>query len=156
MIQTNTNIKKLIQFTLKLLSKRDYFKGEIKNKLKEKGATQDEIDQLVEYINEFGYIDDRKVLEKYVAETARKGKGTIYLRKKLYEKGCSGLTDIFNIEDVYTSVMEEKAAMAFCKKFGKEEAETIRKKLVSRGFSFSTIIKVLKNLNKNSSVEYED
>jgi len=156
MIQTNTNIKKLIQFALKLLAKRDYFKDEIKNKLKEKNAIQDEIDYVVEYIQKFGYLDDGKVLEKYADETARKGKGVIFLKKKLYEKGCSGLTDIFNIEEFYTPLMEEKAAMAFCYKFRKEEYETIRKKLISRGFSFLTVIKVLKNLKKNGIAEYED
>lgn len=151
MIQKTSDIKELIRFALKLLAGRDYFKGEIKNRLKEKGVSEGDIELVVEYLNKFKYINDDKTLEKYVSEMVRKGKSINYLKKKLYEKGCSDL--FHDLEIMYTPSMEERAAMEFCSRLKKEDAATIRKKLNSSGFSYRTISVVLKKLKKGSGNE---
>lgn len=147
MIQKNSSdIKELIRFALKLLARRDYFEIEIKNRLKDRGATKGETDQVIEYLNKFKYINDQKTLEKYIAEMVRKGKGVNYLKKKLYEKGCSDL--LHDVESAYAPLLEERAAMNVCSKLKNEDAGEIRKKLNSSGFSYQTISKVLKNIKK--------
>lgn len=155
MIQTNTNVKKLIQFVLKLLAKRDHFKSEILLKLKEKGAQIEEIDEVIEYIDKFGYIDEKRTLSRYAREIAQKGKGTVYFKKKLYEKGCLKLLSEFNIDEYFTREMEEAAAMNFYIKARMKDPLTIQKKLISRGFS-SYVVRVVLNKLKMIVQEYED
>ncbi|HRZ78380.1 MAG TPA: regulatory protein RecX [bacterium] len=148
MIQKNSSdIKELIRFALKLLARRDHFEIEIKNRLKDRGATKVEMEQVVEYLNKFKYINDQKTLGKYIAEMARKGKGVNYLKKKLYEKGCSDL--LRDAERLYAPSIEESAAINVCSKLKNEDAEKIRKKLNSSGFSYQTISRVLKYMKKN-------
>ena len=145
--KNSSDIKELIRFTLKLLARRYYFSTEIKNRLKDRGAAKGETEQVVEYLNKFKYINDQKTLEKYIAEMVRKGKGINYLKKKLYEKGCSDL--LRDAESAYSPPLEESAAMNVCSKLKNEDAGEIRKKLNSSGFSYQTISKVLKHIKKN-------
>lgn len=155
MIQANSNTKKLTQFALKLLAKRDHFISELLAKLKEKGSEKEELDQVIKYIKEFGYVDDRKTLKKYAKELAEKGKGVNYLKKKLYEKGCLNLLSEFNIDEFYTREMEEQSARKLCAKLESKEMDAIEKKLNSRGFSVQTIRTVVKSSVKSCN-EYED
>lgn len=146
-LKNKSDIKELIRFALKLLARRDHFEIEIKNRLKDRGATKGEIEQVVEYLNKFKYINDQKTLDKYISEMVRKGKGINYLKKKLYEKGCSDL--LRDAESAYVPSLEETAAINICSKLKNEDAGEIRKKLNSSGFSYQTISKVLKHIKKH-------
>lgn len=152
MIPKNTDLDSYIRFALKLLARRDHFSGEIKNRLKEKGALENDIVMVMEYLNKYKYVNDFITLEKYVSEMVRKGKGVNYLKKKLYEKGCRELFK--DLEIIYTPSIEENAAEKVCLKLKNEETAAIRKKLNSFGFSSQTISRVLKKLKKESTDEY--
>ena len=126
---------KYFDFACRLLAGRDYFTEELRQKILVKGATDDEADKVIEKLNKFNYLDDTKVLRKYVSEISVKGKGINYLKQKLYEKGCSALLSSFDLTEFYPFEEECAAAEKALAKLGKCEEKKLVSKLVSRGFS---------------------
>ncbi len=135
---------KYFDFACRLLAGRDYFTEELRQKILVKGATDDEADKVIEKLNKFNYLDDTKVLRKYVSEISVKGKGINYLKQKLYEKGCSALLSSFDLTEFYPFEEECAAAEKALAKLGKCEEKKLVSKLVSRGFSLSAALIALK------------
>ncbi|MBP5406959.1 RecX family transcriptional regulator [bacterium] len=135
---------KFFDFACRLLARRDYFTEEIRQKIIAKGATCDEAEETVIKLNKFHYLDDEKVLEKYVSEVAAKGKGINYLKQKLFEKGCSELISSKNLADFYPFEEECAAAGKVMEKLNGCEREKLVSKLVSRGFSLSAALYAVK------------
>jgi regulatory protein len=136
------NEKELIKTALKLLAVRDYFQEELKKKLLQKGGEESEVENVMEYVGKHNYINDVDVLVKYSAEIARKSKGFNYLKKKLFEKGCFGMVDKFDLRSFYTVKMEKQSGLNFIEKYGIKEEKEIEKKLVSRGFSYEAVFEI--------------
>lgn len=147
-METN-DTKQLIKYALKLLSQRDHFRSEIISKLKAKKATSIQIEEVLEYLNKFKYINDIKTLSKFAEEISSEGRGVNYFKKKLYDKGALELfsRDIFSVE------MEIAAARIFIKKRGLSDGNEILKKLLSRGFSNEAVFLILKELKKGEVLE---
>ena len=59
---------KFFDFACRLLARRDYFTEEMRQKITAKGATAEEAARAIEKLNKFKYLDDEKVLRKYVSE----------------------------------------------------------------------------------------
>ncbi len=139
---------KFFDFACRLLARRDYFSEEIRQKIIAKGATTEETASAIEKLNKFKYLDDEKVLRRYVAEIAAKGKGINYLKQKLYEKGCSAIISSKNLSDFYPFEEELAAAEKALMKLGNCEKEKLVPKLISRGFSTSAAIEAVKKLKR--------
>jgi SOS response regulatory protein OraA/RecX len=137
--------KELIRAALKLLSIRDYFSCELAGKLSGKGATSSEIEKTMEYINRFKYIDDDAVLNKYSEELAGKLKGFYYLKKKLFEKGCSELIEKYDLRKYYTKEMENQSARKCLEKLSGRDRTAIQRSLVSKGYSLEIIVEILRD-----------
>ena len=135
---------KYFDFACRLLAGRDYFTEELRQKILVKGATDDEADKVIEKLNKFNYLDDTKVLGKYVSEISVKGKGINYLKQKLYEKGCSALLSSFDLTEFYPFEEECAAAEKALAKLGKCEEKKLVSKLVSRGFSLPAALDAAK------------
>ncbi len=122
----------------KLLSKRDYFSKELKNKLIQKGFKENEVEEVIKYLQKEGYLDDQKLLERYKELSIQKGESPLKLKSKLYRKG---ITDIeFSYEE------ELEAALTLLEnKFKKEKNyPNVVKFLKNRGFSYSVIQEAVK------------
>lgn len=129
MEQMNEKIKREI---LKLLSKRDYFYQEIKQKLVKKGFDEKEIEEALKYFVENKYIQDEKLKDRLKELAIEKGKSKLAIKKKLYQKGV-------NI-DIEISFEEElqSALNLLRKKYKKEkEFKKIVNYLMNRGFGYS-------------------
>ena len=138
------NSGKYFDFACRLLAKRDYFTEELRQKIIAKGATAEEAATAIEKLSRFNYLDDSKVLRKYISEISAKGKGINYLKQKLYEKGCSALLYSYNMTEFYPFEEECAAAEKALSKLGKCEENKLVSKLVSRGFSLSAALIALK------------
>ncbi|MBO4700078.1 regulatory protein RecX [bacterium] len=138
------NSNKFFDFACGLLAKRDYFTEELRQKITAKGATAEEAAETIEKLNKFNYLDDSKVLKKYVSEIAAKGKGINYLKQKLYEKGGASLLSSYNMLDFYPFEKECAAAEKALSKIGECEDTKLVSKLVSRGFSLSAALSAVK------------
>ncbi len=143
------NSDKFFDFACRLLARRDYFTEELRKKILDKGATAEEAAAAIEKLNRFNYLDDSKVLRKYISEISSKGKGINYLKQKLYEKGCSSLISSYNLAEFYPFEEECTAAEKTLAKLGKFEEEKLVSKLVSRGFSLSAALNAVKKLKKS-------
>lgn len=144
------SVTNFFDFACRLLARRDYFTEEIRQKIIAKGATGEEAAETIAKLNKFNYLDDDKVLEKYVSEIIAKGKGINYLKQKLFEKGCSELISSKNLSDFYPFEEECAAAGKALSKLGNCEKEKLVQKLISRGFSTSAAIEAVKKFNLNS------
>ena len=138
------SVTKFFDFACRLLARRDYFADEIRQKILAKGATTEEAAKVIERLNKFKYLDDEKVLRKYVAEISAKGKGINYLKQKLFEKGCSALISSKNLSEFYPPDEETAAAKKVLLKLGNCEKEKLFQKLISRGFSANAAINAIK------------
>ena len=138
------NSGRYFDFACRLLAKRDYFTEELRKKILDKGATAEEAAEAIEKLNKFKYLDDTKVLKKYVSEISAKGKGINYLKQKLYEKGCSSLLSSLNLAEFYPFEEECAAAEKALAKLGECEKEKLVPKLVSRGFSIPAALDAVK------------
>ncbi|NPA57839.1 MAG: regulatory protein RecX [Aquificae bacterium] len=120
-------------YALRLLAKKDYFEGELREKLARKGFSQEEIDRTVNYLKEEGLIDDRKLIERYKELSLQKGKSSAYLKAKLLRKG---------VREVEISFEEELQSALYLleNKFRKEKNyPNVVKFLKNRGFSYGVI-----------------
>lgn len=141
------NSGKYFDFACRLLARRDYFTEELRQKIIAKGATAEEAAAAIEKLSRFNYLDDSKVLRKYVSEISVKGKGINYLKQKLYEKGCSALLYSLDLAEFYPFEEECAAAEKALAKLGECEEEKLVTKLVSRGFSLSAALYAVKRKN---------
>lgn len=134
---------KYFDFACRLLARRDYFTEELRQKMIAKGATPEEAEETIEKLNKFKYLNDDKVLKKFVAEISAKGKGINYLKQKLYEKGCSALLSSRNLSEFYPFEEECAAARKTLAKLKCEEEKLVAK-LAARGFSLSAALEAVK------------
>jgi len=144
-----TDTLQLIKYALKLLSQRDHFRSEIISKLKAKKATSNQIEEVLEYLNKYNYINDLKTLRKFAEEISSSGRGINYFKKKLFEKGA---LEFFS-KDVFSIETELDAARVFIKKLRTSDGDEILKKLISRGFSNEAVYLILKELKKGEVIE---
>ncbi len=121
-------------YALWLLSKRDYFVDEIRDKLYRKGYSQEEIEEAIKYLIEEGYLNDEELKERYKERFLEKGKSSYYIRKKLFSKGFKGEIEI-SFEDELKSALY---LLRFKYKKGKNYKDIV-KFLSYRGFSYDII-----------------
>ena len=121
----------------------------IRDYLKQKGFLDESVDNAVEKLIEYGYIDDSVYAENYIRTYADK-KGRKLLRFELSIKGVdkaiieAKLEELLDFEDEFASCKE------LCKKYVKNKIvdQKLKQKayahLVSKGFSSDIISRVLK------------
>ncbi len=126
-------MEKAKSYALKLLSRRDYFETELKNKLLLKGFSEKEVQKTIEYLKEQKLIDDEKLLERYKEINLQKGKSPLSVKNKLYRKGITEVE--FSFEEELKSALY---LLNFKYKKEKNYADIV-KFLKNRGFSYSVI-----------------
>ena len=127
--------------------------------LKEKGFLQESIDDAVQKLKEYGYIDDKVYAENYI-KTYKDKKGKIKLKFDLLSKGVAA--DV--IEEALQEFVDEDEQYAACekllKKYVKNKSQDIKLKskayahLFSKGFSGDIISRAIGKVF--SEVEDED
>lgn len=133
---------KVKSYAYKLLSKKDYFKEELKNKLLRKGFEESQVDEVIKHLENQGLLNDEKLKERYKEIYINKGKSYLKLRNSLYRKG---ITEIDLSEDE-----ELNSALNLLKKSFKKEKtfENMVKFLKNRGFRYSVIKKAIEIMLK--------
>ena len=135
----DSNVK---SYAYKLLSKKDYFKEELKNKLLRKGFEESQVEEVINHLESQGLLNDEKLKERYKEVYINKGKSYLKLRNSLYRKG---ITEVELSEDE-----ELKSALNLLKKSFKKEKtfENMVKFLKNRGFRYSVIKKAVEIMLK--------
>lgn len=103
--------KDIIDIALRHLEHRERSKFEMKKHLKEKGFSEDEIQETISYLEEFRYVDDERYCESYIKYALSKGKGKVRIRQELSEKGITGELLQLALEEQVDSTLEWDNAM---------------------------------------------
>lgn len=137
-----------LKLALKLLSIRDRTEAEIREKLKNKGILPHIIDEVLDYLKEKGFIDDRRFIEKAekIAEDRFLGKMGVghYLLRKGIDKQL--ITSIPELDEFSIAIKLLERKKYLLKDCPEEKKKTkIAGFLLRRGFSWDTVNKCLKN-----------
>lgn len=142
-------IKEAKQKALSLLNYMDRTELQLRQKLKEKSFEDEVIDEAINYVKSFGYINDVGYAERYILnKQASKSKREIYA--SLSQKGINREDIECAMEHCYEAEDELTAIFRLCEKrhFVVEEATDIEKKrmyhyLLRKGFRNEDVCKVL-------------
>ncbi len=134
---------------LSLLNYMDRTESQLRQKLKEKFYNDEVIDQVVEYVKSFGYINDVNYAERYI-RSKQSGKSRREIHAALVQKGV-GRDDIETaMERCFEREDELEAIRRLCEKkhFSPEEASDAEKQkiygyLVRKGFRNEEIRQVI-------------
>jgi regulatory protein len=122
-------------YALKLLSKRDYFEEELKQKLLKKGFDEEKIEEVLTYLKQQNLLNDEKLKERLKEKSINKGESSLKIKQKIYRK-TGEFIEISEDEEL------ESAINLLKRSFKKEKTfENVVKFLKNRGFRYSVISK---------------
>ncbi|MGQ9845378.1 MAG: regulatory protein RecX [Caldisericia bacterium] len=130
-----------LNYTLKILSRKDYFSKELKMKLIEKGYNLSDIDEVIDHLIKEKYINDESLVERKINYLQNKGWGEFKIYKYLLEKGMSKEFIKSSLENYLDYELEIKNIIKYSKK--KKEFEKKVRYLTSKGFKESLVLKIL-------------
>ena len=139
-----------LSYAIKLLSIRDYFTEEIRKKITQKMGSNEIANEVIEKLNEMGYLNDERVAYNYSRYKLSSGYGPYYISNKLcehgYPKDVSFVESIAEKEDIDL----EKFIRDYSKKYIKEDSEDPYKDYVkcanflkNKGYSMDLIMNIL-------------
>jgi len=138
--------QRLRSYAFALLTRRDYSKAELIEKLARYAQNLQEVNQLVEELSEHNYQSDQRVAEQMLASQIRKGKGPKRIKQALKTKQLE--SDLI-AEELHEIDWAEQAYQLKVKKFGEDvekdpklKAKQIRF-LQYRGFDLDVIMKAI-------------
>jgi regulatory protein len=146
--------KKPIDYALFLLKIRDRSSGEIKEKMRQKGFSDQEIAETTNFLLDRGFLDDEKFARNYInfqLKIKPQGKYRLQMKlKQLYlpdEIIKEAILEYSPDEEITQAV--ELAEKWLGRKSGLEEAEKrekLARYLAGRGFNWDTVKKVFDRL----------
>lgn len=130
-------------YVLYLLSRREYSRQEISQKLTQRHLSQSEIEKIFDYLDEYQYQSDERFAEQLVRVQTNKLNGKNKILQTAYAKGIDDVL-IENVIEILDIDWFNIAKQAYQKKYGSVEDQTLdwpdkqkrMRFLVSRGFSF--------------------
>ncbi|WP_007940162.1 regulatory protein RecX [Pelosinus fermentans] len=151
MIHPLNNHNDIWQYSLHLVTRRSYSEKELQQKLEYKDYSCDDIEKVFSRLKEYGYINDIKLANHLFHKYLETNK---YSTKQiLYKLKLRGLPDaiLSEIARDFDDIEEWKSALkvvtARFKSFDTTTKEKIYRYLASRGFSATSIHKVLQTLS---------
>ncbi|PIR54629.1 hypothetical protein COU74_05055 [Candidatus Peregrinibacteria bacterium CG10_big_fil_rev_8_21_14_0_10_36_19] len=157
------NYDRLLQYSLRILSKKRYTEGEMRRKLEKQILKLENIDtqvaeQVIERLNELKYLNDEQFVRDYISDRIRfKPRGKYLIKQELINKCVEEFLIDKIIEE--TEINEVEMATEVLNKLSKKlENCDFRKKqqrafsaLSSKGFSADTIYKSIKNCYRDGA-----
>lgn len=147
-IVTEILIPRCKKRALHLLEKQDRSEKNLRDKLAEGGYSSDIIDIAIDYINDYGYIDDARMAASHV-RFYQDSRSRQRLKQDLIAKGISSEIIEQVLDEEYTADEQELIEKLLEKKHYDKENATYEDKakiyrfLASRGFSSNTINQAL-------------
>ena len=147
----DTSYDTLLQYALKLISRKRYTEYELSKKLIAKKIGKDaDHKRVIKRLKELKYIDDTSFARDYISTrilVSPRGKDLIkieLLKKGINEKIISSELEKANIdEEKLAKLVMQKRISRFQGLEKRKKKEKIMRFLLSRGFKFDTIYKVI-------------
>ncbi len=142
-------------YCLGLLSRRMYSKKELWEKLKLRGCPQNIAEEILEKLEENGYISDENYREQFLySRTTYKKQGFYKTKQELLAKGISLDAQSYDFETERNN-LKEQIALLVAKQI---DTKKIYSRLMRKGYRFSDISDCLKHLSCDTLAEesYEE
>jgi len=153
-LATVSDGQKAMNSAVRILTKRDHSKYELKQKLQQRGFERKAIDTVIEECERLDYINDPRTAHLYILQLKRKCFGRRYIRMALKKKRLGGaVAENLLLENYPEADERENAGKILEKKRETFEREEDKKKsrekmfrfLTSRGFSKDIIAGVVRD-----------
>ena len=145
----DVNVK---QKALDLLLYRTRTEKELKDKLLERGYSDEECEEALDYVRHYGYVDDDDYARRYISAHGRE-KGAAAIRRELREKGIQEdtleevLYDLPDEEEVLEEMLIKKAGEPHS--LDEKEFRRLYGFFMRKGFTSGKIIQALKEFQKS-------
>ena len=133
-------------YALRLIEFRDRTQKELYGKLLEKGYSKDDIDDEIEFLKNYGYIDDDRFLQHYVHDAINlKNLGKFRIRTELIRKGIDRDKVDIAIEDAFSEIEDDRVLSQMQTRFKNSDFSNIKERtrifnfFMRRGFSAEEI-----------------
>lgn len=125
---------------------------EVRQKCQKLQYTEEYMEEIIEYLKENNYINDKVYVEKYIQNTIRLKNASIYeIKIDLLRRGIDEeyIEDYINKNDMELEEYEQESAVKLAKKkCGSVEIEKIKKYLMSKGYKYDSISLAIDNLKE--------
>lgn len=125
---------------------------EVRQKCQKLQYTEEYMEEIIEYLKENNYVNDKVYVEKYIQNTIRLKNASIYeIKIDLLRRGIDEeyIEDYINKNDMELEEYEQESAVKLAKKkCGSVEIEKIKKYLMSKGYKYDSISLAIDNLKE--------
>lgn len=148
--------KRVKKRAMHILEKHDKTEQQLREKLRENRYPSESIENAIEYVKSYGYIDDASYARRYV-EYRIKRKSKKQLKMELIGKGISSeiIAEIFEeMEDSELDTIKKlilKKSL-FSADLGQEEKNKIKMSLMRKGFPYSDIERAFEQLEEGKGI----
>ncbi len=162
-ISREEDLGQVRETALRLLSRRDHSRGELRKKMKQRGHPENAIHSVLEELQEKGYLDDALFARKFASDQLRfRGWGPLKIRNELQRKGIPPRI-IDPIVDTLANHLELKKicvdlALKRRAHFSREADPNKRRQKIAawlqgKGFTFETIHEALPDILDRLNVQ---
>lgn len=144
---------KAYTYLIKIISMRDYSEHRLREKLREKKYSQNEIDSAIDEIKTRGYLREKAYTQSRIRSLMEKGYSSNFIGQKLAEEQLSATSDEIDAVFLeYRLTSEDQITRLLQKKMqGKTEIDfegesRLLRYLISKGHEYSNSKKILKSL----------
>ncbi|MBQ3022235.1 MAG: regulatory protein RecX [Clostridia bacterium] len=122
-------------YALYLIEFRDRTEKELREKLTAKGYTEEQIEDTVEFLKNYGYIDDKRYALHFISDAINLKKwGKIRIRTELLRKGIDRETVEFSLEDAFSKIEDDRVFSIMEKRFSDSDFGNMKER--TRIFNF--------------------
>ncbi|RLD14777.1 MAG: hypothetical protein DRI22_01715 [Caldiserica bacterium] len=130
--------EEVLSYSLRLLGRKDYFSFELKMKLKRKGFEDRDIEEVIEYLVKEKIIDDESLIRREIEYMQNKEWGEKKIVYKLRNKFLPMDFIKKGIKNYFDKEKDIENALKLMER--KSDSKNIYSLLVSRGFTYPTIV----------------
>ena len=122
-------------YALYLIEFRDRTEKELREKLVGKGYGEEEIEDTVEFLRNYGYLDDKRYASHFIHDAINLKKwGKIRIRTELARKGIDREIIDFSIEDAFAEIENDRVFEMMEKRFSDSDFSNMKER--TRIFNF--------------------
>lgn len=133
-------------YALRLIEFRDRTQKELSDKLSEKGYDENIIEDEIEFLKSYGYIDDLRYAVRFTADAINLKKwGRIRIRTELIRKGIDREIVDNTIEDAFEQIEDDRVLLQMKTRFKNSDFSNIKERtrifnfFIRRGFTCEEI-----------------
>ena len=146
-------------YALRLIEFRDRTEKELCEKLVGKGYDENQIEDTVEFLKNYGYIDDKRYASHFISDAINLKKwGKIRIRSELLRKGIDREIVDFAIEDAFSQIDDDRVLLQMQSRFKDADFSNMKERnrifgfFIRRGFTPDEIKDAMNKMSSFSDI----